>query len=445
MPTASIAPLPAKQHGSVLLTVTFSLLVLFGLAALVLDLGRMYIIRSQLQNAADAGALRAAKALDGTAPGLALAENKGREAALNNGQMMVASPLAGADIQVQFAPIPFPADWASADAMCRASPATCLFARVDAQASGISSFFAGIIGVDSNAARALAVAGRFQVDVMPLAVCAIDLAKCPPSNQACGYLKGLSYKISEINPIGPGTLYWLDPMATTPSCTITSANEMRPYVCQGKVAAELPTSPFVYTNTGISSGPLLAAIDSRFGDYDPQAQCSPDTAQPDSNIMQYLCEAGADCPVASNAPSMTANWADPPATRQTAQRTSADGVMPMIINSEGVVWSATRPDTAPIAGRNANASYPAGTPYTSFTQGPTGPGQPYAVAERRMINLIIVECQSAGGVCRPAPVKGVGKFFLTRRSNIAADKEIYMEFVRMISAGELQHEIRLYR
>lgn len=437
---------PRQQRGAVLLVVTFSLIVLFGLAALVLDVSRMYIIKSQLQNAADAGALRAAKVLDGTLPGLATAESKAREAARNNGLLMAANPLADSDIQVQFATTPFPADWSAADAACRSNAYSCLFARVDTSAANISSFFAGIIGVESNAARALAVAGRFTVDVMPLAVCAIDLDKCPPSNQACGYVKGLSYKISEINPIGPGTLYWLDPMATTPSCTITSSNETRPFVCQGKVSAQLLTSPTVYTNTGISSGPLLAAMDSRFGDYDPQGQCSPDTAPPDTNVMQYLCQSGGNCPIASNTPSVTANWADPIASRQAAQRTSPAGVMPMIINNEGVVWSASRPETAAISGRSANASYPvAGTPYTQITQGPAGPGATFAFPERRLINMIIVECQTAGGVCRPAPVKGVGKFFLTRKTNISSDKEIYAEFVRMLTTAELNSEIKLYR
>lgn len=441
-----------RQRGSVLLLVTFSLIVLFGLAALVLDVGRMYIIKNQLQNAADAGALRGAKALDGSAGGLTLAEHKAREAALANEFKLVATPLENGDIDVYFSAVPFPASWASADAACRGAPTNCFFVQVHTRASGIASFFAGIIGVDTNAARALAVAGRYTVDVLPLAACAIDLPNCPdvtPSG-TCGYTKGLTYKVSEVNPIGPGTLYWIDPEATTPTCNITSANAMRPYVCQGKVSAGVKMSPTVYTNTGISSGPLLGALDSRFGDYPPASQCSPDTAQPDTNIMQYLCPSGAACFVSNNNPSVTANWSSGAFTSQAAHRTSADGVMPMTFDTDGVVWSASRPASAPIAGRAANASYPgSGTPYSqtsgSTFRAPTGQGAAYKLEGRRLINLIIVQCQSAGGVCRPATVKGIGQFLLTRRSDISSDKEIYTEFVRMLSQGELMTDIKLYR
>jgi len=441
-----------RQRGSVLLLVTFSLIVLFGLAALVLDVGRMYIIKNQLQNAADAGALRGAKALNGTASGLTTAASKAREAALANDFELATTSLANSDIDVYFASTPFPASWTSADAACHSAPSNCFFVRVDARASGIASFFAGIIGIDTNAAKALAVAGRYTVDVMPLAACAIDLDNCPdvtPSG-TCGYTKGLSYKVSEVNPIGPGTLYWIDPEATTPSCDIGNANAFRPYVCQGKVNAGVALASTVYTNTGINVGPILGAMDSRFGDYPPASQCSPDTAPPDTNIMQYLCPSGANCTVANNNPSVTANWTTGTFTSQAAHRTSADGVMPMTFDSDGVIWAASLPASAPITGRAANANYPASnTPYSqtsgSYFRAPTGPGAAYKLSGRRLINLIIVQCQSAGGVCRPATVKGVGQFLLTRRTNIPTDNQIYTEFVRWISRGELNSEIKLYR
>lgn len=449
---AGLPLIGVRQRGSVLLVLTFSLIVLFGLAALVLDVGRMYIIKNQLQNAADAGALRGAKVLDGTASALATATSKAREAALTNEFKLVANPLTNGEIDVYFSATPFPASWSSADAACRGAPANCFFVRVDTRASGIASFFAGVIGVNTNAARALAVAGRYTVDVLPLAACAINLANCPdvtPSG-TCGYSKGLSYKISEVNPIGPGTLYWIDPEATTPSCNITSANAMRPFVCQGKVSAGVKLSPTVYTNTGISSGPLLGAMDSRFGDYPSQSQCSPDTAPPDTNVMQYLCPSGSGCAISNDNPSVTANWTSGTFTSQAAHRTSAGGVQPLTFDTNGVIWAATPPATAPIAGRASNTNYPgSGTPYSqtsgSYFRAPTGSGAAFKVSGRRLINLIIVQCQSAGGVCRPATVKAVGQFLLTRRTNISSDKEIYTEFVRLIPQGELITDIKLYR
>lgn len=451
-PQANASPSKSRQRGAMLLVVTFSLIVLFGIAALVLDVGRVYIIKNQLQNAADAGALRGAKALDGTAGGLITAESKAREAALTNEFKLVASALTNAEIDVYFAATPFPASWTSADATCRSTPSNCFFIRVDTRAGGIASFFAGIVGVDSAAAKALAVAGRFTVDVTPLAACAIDLNDCPDitATGTCGYAKGLSYKVSEVNPIGPGTLYWIDPEATTPSCNVTSANALRPYVCQGKVNSGVAHASTVYTNTGISAGPILGAMDSRFGDYPSASQCAPDTAPPDTNIMQYLCPLGANCAVANNNPSVTVDWTSGTFTSQAAHRTSVDGVMPMTFDTDGVIWSAVSPPTAPISGRASNTNYPGlGTPYSqtsgSYFSAPTGSGAAFKVSGRRLINLIIVQCTTSGGVCRPATVKAIGQFLLTRRSSIPSDKEIYTEFVRVIPQGELNTEIKLYR
>jgi len=58
-----------KQRGATAVVVAVSLLVLIGFAALAIDLGYLYVVKNELQNAADAGALAGAKALyneDGT-------------------------------------------------------------------------------------------------------------------------------------------------------------------------------------------------------------------------------------------------------------------------------------------------------------------------------------------------------------------------------------------
>lgn len=47
----------ADTRGTAALVVAMFLVILFGLAALVVDLGRLFIVRSELQNGADAGAL----------------------------------------------------------------------------------------------------------------------------------------------------------------------------------------------------------------------------------------------------------------------------------------------------------------------------------------------------------------------------------------------------
>ena len=52
-----------SQRGAYLVIVSLLLVVLIGFGALALDLGRLFILRSEMQNAADAAALAAAREL----------------------------------------------------------------------------------------------------------------------------------------------------------------------------------------------------------------------------------------------------------------------------------------------------------------------------------------------------------------------------------------------
>ena len=56
---------PYKQRGAILVMSVLFLVVLIGFAALALDFGRLYVLRSQMQNAADTAVLAAAAELDG--------------------------------------------------------------------------------------------------------------------------------------------------------------------------------------------------------------------------------------------------------------------------------------------------------------------------------------------------------------------------------------------
>ncbi len=171
-----------RQRGAVLLLVTFSLVVFFGLAALVIDLGRMYIVKSQLQNAADAGALRAALRLNGTRDGVWMAGRPntschdvnatgnpcGIEGALTNRFLLAAEELLSNEVVVQVASHPS-GPWF--DPATVTGPNDYYYAKVETAKIGISSFFAGIIGVEKNGAQAVAIAGRFvEGQMLPLFV-----------------------------------------------------------------------------------------------------------------------------------------------------------------------------------------------------------------------------------------------------------------------------------
>jgi hypothetical protein len=76
MPSPSLR----RQHGAILVMTALFIVVLIGVAALAMDVGRLVILRSQMQNAADAAALAAAAELDGKDGARARAMAAAREA-----------------------------------------------------------------------------------------------------------------------------------------------------------------------------------------------------------------------------------------------------------------------------------------------------------------------------------------------------------------------------
>jgi uncharacterized membrane protein len=66
---------PGAQRGFVLIVTSLALTLLLGVAGLAIDMGRMYMIRAELQSFTDAAALSAALQLDGTSTGLAHARD----------------------------------------------------------------------------------------------------------------------------------------------------------------------------------------------------------------------------------------------------------------------------------------------------------------------------------------------------------------------------------
>src|SRR5882724_4797209 len=63
------------RRGIALLASAVSAIMLFGMAGLAIDIGRMYITKNEAHGYADGAALAAARKLDGTAGGLTAADN----------------------------------------------------------------------------------------------------------------------------------------------------------------------------------------------------------------------------------------------------------------------------------------------------------------------------------------------------------------------------------
>jgi len=82
-----------RERGVVSIVVALSLVVLIGFIGLALDLGKLYVTKSELQNSADACALAAARDLTGASP-LSVSEAAGIAAASANAALFQSTPVA---------------------------------------------------------------------------------------------------------------------------------------------------------------------------------------------------------------------------------------------------------------------------------------------------------------------------------------------------------------
>ncbi len=449
-----------RQCGAVAIIVAICLTLLVGMLGLVLDLGHLYVAKTELQNAADAGALSGAKELNGRMSGINNAITRAIEATgknkydLNSDVVTITS----ANISVGTTPDDMvPITSITSDALA----ADKTFLEVDTGSLGLNTWFIQVlsVGTASTTTFGRAVAGKYAVNITPIAIC-----RMPDSGtfNELGYERGLSYKVSDANPIGSGTMYWIDPESSVPGvCPVTSTNETRPYVCTGKTAFTPIVGETVNTNTGIST-PQLEALDSRFDLYGAQGQCDPATAPPDINVRQYKHSD----PVSTQG--SPRKWMGTDAVQQSITFVDAATNGPCQPNNPckpkpynlrtasdyGVLWSKYRPagrvvaDWPSLYAGNTATSYPETSPHAQtsgeFTLDPSAPHQP-GVAGRRVLNMVIVECATAGGVCRPAEVLGVGRFFMQRESNISTDRNIYVEFGGLLPTPLPTSDIKLYR
>ena len=462
------APSTQRQQGAVAIIVALCLTVLVGMLGLVLDLGHLYLAKTELQNAADAASLSGAKALNGKLTGitnaLTGAIDRSIEAAGKNKYDFNRKPvtITASNIWVGSCP--------SDSCMVQISTVTTdalasdkTFLKVDTRLRSLDTWFIQVLPGIANTTRtsAMAVAGKYLVDITPIGICALP---DPGTTHELGYERGVAYKVSDANPIGPGTMFWINPQsAVSGVCPSNSTSATLPYVCAGKIGFTPIVGQTVNTNTGISV-PQLAALDSRFGDYDPQSQCSPTTAPPDSNVKEYRFT---DATSTANPTGSPKDWMGTDPTQQSitfVDRTTNGKCksgpckpVPYSLRTTtdyGVLWSGYRKSGATVSqwptlySSNTATSYPEPSPYAQtsgvFYNAPPAAYQP-GKAGRRVLNMVIIDCTAAGGNCRPVTVRGVGQFLMQRRANVSGDKDIYVEFGGLLPDLLPNRVIKLFR
>lgn len=285
------------QRGAVAIIVAICIAVLVGMLGLVLDLGHLYVAKTELQNAADAAALSGAKELKGTSAGIDSAVTWAKATARQNKYDLNAKNVILIDVDLQFSNSPY-GPWADV-AEAQSSPGDKTFLKVDTGNGGANpqSFNTWFIQVLPGAASimhtfGMAVAGHYVIDVAPLGICAVD--KTRPEE---GFIRGVAYNLPFLNPLVlTADPMWINPVNAPPdTCGVVdpqwnSRDKMAEFVCTGKSGAsvirELPGQVFV--NTG-GSDALGKELNSRFDDYQG-SKCNVATAPPDANVKEYKAD-----------------------------------------------------------------------------------------------------------------------------------------------------------
>lgn len=471
---SNLSTFPKRQRGAVAIIVGLTLFILIGMLAFAVDLGHAYLVKTGLQNGADAAALAGAVELDGTAAGVLRAKDRAIAMARQN-EYVFGNPVgtedvnAGLDLSVGSCPDDGTCTMMSiVDVNSDALAADKSFLKVHTNQRTFSVWFAGLFGFSELQTFGLAVAGKYALKINPIGICALPNDPTNPNTTELGYERGVTYRVSDANPLSPGSMFWIDPVAKTASECDGSVPPSLPYMCGGRIAFKPEIGGFVYTNTGISD-PQLDALDSKFEVYNTKNKCDPASAPPDRNIKEYYCsnaKGNLGCLKNVTDSGLPQGWMTPAPTQMSLTFVDIDGKHQpkpwdqRTFADYGVLWSASRPQVASgdntdaaISSRwqtlyhapaNAAQGYPQTSPYAQtggdFFKAPVRP----EYADRRMINVVVVDCPSAGGNCRPLTVRGIGRFFMQRRAH-DSDKDIYVEFGGLLPSSFMQADVRLYR
>ena len=252
--------LPKRQRGAVAVVVGLSIFVLVGMIGLALDLGQMFVNKTELQNAADACALAAARELDGNADALTRADAAGVLVGTQNGVGFqdAAVALTAADISYSEHLSPNSAYQTSADG---ADPATARFAMCTVERDDIGMWFMGVRGFGDQTVSAYAVAtlaSSQSTCAIPIGLCKMPGGSAPSFGLVVGQWYGGKFESG--TPSTTGSYNWID---FNPGGG--GANELKD-LFSGPGQCELPP---VGTQVG-QQGQIAAAADAwntRFGLY----------------------------------------------------------------------------------------------------------------------------------------------------------------------------------
>jgi hypothetical protein len=329
-----------------------------------------------------------------------------------------------------------------------------------------------------------AVAGRKQISVTPIGICAMDpnpaVARTNTGAPATelveyGFRRGISYDLMQLNPNGTSPVrYLVNPVVAPGNSTSTfDTSVIGPFMCTGAMWVPRLSGGAVRVSPLPGSSPLAdlyAQLNTRFDDFS-SLQCGPYGAPPDYNIKAYAygTTGGAPwmVPATGSAAAMTT-------TSRSKLETIADLPSPptgTTAGSYGPLWTFAKaarypsyvslgsPEPAtgyatfstsdwtnlyklgPTASGYPSSSNPYAATGGANYRAPSAANQSISTSQRRVLNIPLLSCPVPAGSNVPATVLGIGKFFMTVP---ATANTLVAEFAGTLAEQSLPRQVEIY-
>lgn len=261
------------ERGSVLAVSTVGMLAFLLATGLCVDISHLYLVKTELQNAADASALAAASALNNSATGIAAARQRA-VAAMNNYEFNHRG------VQIPAANVTFAASLGGpymSEAGAQAQAAQIRFVRVQTAQSAVRIFFASLVLGDNHDLTAEATAGmsvptNVNCDWIPLTVIDDDVNTITPNHT-------YTIRAAPQNSVSPGNYQIL-------AISGRGGSDDRIDLASGVDRCAKPGDT-VETKPGVTAGAIRQGINTRFDDYQG-GTLTPDLYPPDTNIAEGI-------------------------------------------------------------------------------------------------------------------------------------------------------------
>lgn len=440
-----------SEDGAIAIMTAVMILILIAMFGFAIDLSRAYNRKVELQSVADAAALAAANALDGTSAGIDNAVKAAADTASTFNFSYNTSVVAWSPAALSFGTA---ADggsggWADGNT-AKASAGSVFFARVDTsmldpshgQVENVLIPFVSSAFAETDVTAA-SVAGRDSLNALPLAICANSNtpASALPTGELVeyGFRRGISYDLMNLSPGGGSAQNFLvnpiAPAGTVGASMMGNLDIVAAYVCTGKMAIPALQGGEITVEPGFPIASLYQQLNSRFGTY--ATPCQPSSAPADPNIKNF--DLASATWIKSQPPGLSVGplWSYAKAAKY-ASYTAYGGVEPATgygtFTATSTDWATLYPGT-PVG---QPQSYPATTPYQT-----TGGATAYkTLYNTRVLHVPLLQCPVPSGAKVTASVLGIGKFFMTIPATSSA---VYAEFAGTESWAATGGNARLYR